>query len=325
MKSYSPRIVFMGTPEFAVEPLKSLAQAGIEIAGVVTSPDKPAGRGKKLKSSAVKEYSQNHLSCPLFQPPNLKDPDFINALKSLKSDMFVVVAFRMLPEAVWKIPRLGTINLHASLLPQYRGAAPINWALINGENVTGITTFLINEVIDTGQILLQARVVIDPEDNAGSLHDKLMIEGSELLKKTVSHLYAGTIEPVDQKLFQIPENELKKAPKIFKEDCQVNWKSSCQEIHNRVRGLSPYPGAFTIISHPGAGDEQLKIFKSSMLIESHTHLPGNIISDNKHYVRVAAVDGFIDIIEIQAAGKKRMLIGDYLRGIHHDIQESICK
>jgi methionyl-tRNA formyltransferase len=309
----------MGTPEFAVAPLSALVNAGIEIAGIVTAPDKPAGRGKKIQSSAVKKYADAHLTCPVFQPEKLKNPDFNQGLKELNADIFVVVAFRMLPESVWSMPPLGTVNLHASLLPQYRGAAPINWCIINGETESGVSTFIINKEIDTGKILLQEQVRIDPADTAGILHDKMMVVGSHLLVKTVTELASGTLEAIDQAAFQIPEDELKRAPKIFKEDCMIDWKRPGAEVHNLIRGLSPYPGAFTAISADGVDFFQMKIFESIFVPGTAGESHGNIQSDNSKFMRITTPDGYIDIRSVQLPGKRRMDTEEFLRGNKSDV------
>lgn len=323
MIAYNTRIVFMGTPEFAVGPLKSLHESGIEIAAIVTAPDKPAGRGKKIQMSAVKKYAEEHLDCPVFQPANLKDPDFEQQLKSIEAEIFIVVAFRMLPESIWTIPPKGTINLHASLLPHYRGAAPINWVLINGEKETGVTTFFINKQIDTGKILLQAEVNIDENDNAGTLHDKLMEAGAELLVKTITHLSTGNIEPINQKAFYLENNTLQTAPKIYKEDCHIDWSATCKSIRNRIRGFNPVPGAFTIIQS-GNIRLQMKIFDATCSPEAH-HLPvGSIKSDNKQFIKIACSDGFVEVLELQVEGKKRMSAEAFMRGFQDDLTNYSC-
>jgi methionyl-tRNA formyltransferase len=346
-----PRIVFMGTPEFAVAPLKALVETGAEIAAVVTVPDKPAGRGKKLTSPAVKTYALSELDCPVLQPEKLRDPEFTEQLKSFSADLFIVVAFRMLPEVVWSIPEKGTVNLHASLLPQYRGAAPINWCLINGEKETGVTTFLIDHEIDTGRILLQERIDIGPDENAGSLHDRLMAAGSELIVRTVGQLMEGTIEAIDQRAFDIPEEQLKKAPRIFKDDCRIDWSRSCEEVHNLVRGLSPSPGAFTMIHDGGQEPIQIKILETLPVEQEGTEeqrsnsqhnrksqnikpeskdrnrneinnlLPGTVLSDQKSFMKVACSDGWLEVRSLQPAGRNRMAGADFIRGFKGDINK----
>ena len=300
------RIVFMGTPEFAVESLKSLLEAGAQIVAVVTAPDKPAGRGMELQQSAVKVFAlQNGIE--VLQPVKLKDENFLSQLKSLKPDVQVVVAFRMLPELVWNLPHMGTLNVHASLLPQYRGAAPINWAIINGEKETGVTTFKLKHEIDTGNILLQQKIIIGPEENAGSLHDRLMKAGAELIVETLERLAEGNLEEKAQD--HIDNRFLRHGPKIFTETCKIDWNRTSEEIFNLIRGLSPYPAAFTELN-----GKKLKIFSAKVSHDSSRIKPGEISTDNKHYFRIATNDGFIEIIELQLEGKKRMKTEDFLRG-----------
>lgn len=320
MKAPDIRIIYMGTPEFATAPLRALVEAGMNIAAVITAPDKPAGRGMKLRESAVKQYASSHLNCPVLQPDNLKNPGFIEELESLKADLFIVVAFRMLPEVVWSIPPMGTFNLHASLLPQYRGAAPINHALINGETETGVSTFLIDNKIDTGQILYNLKVEIEAEDDAGVLHDKLMNAGAELVVKTAQSLMSGSAEPVPQDSFSIPEAQLKKAPKIFKEDCRINWEFELETINNLIRGLSPFPTAFSELR--SAENERIicKVFSGNAIKKAHQLKPGAISSDNKTFIHVATKDGYFGIHTLQLAGKKRMGVEDFLRGFQGDIE-----
>jgi methionyl-tRNA formyltransferase len=320
MNSSDIRIVYMGTPEFATAPLRALADEGMNITAVITTPDKPAGRGMKLRESAVKQFAASHLGCPIFQPENLKDPGFVDTLKSLNADLFIVVAFRMLPEVVWSIPKKGTFNLHASLLPQYRGAAPINHAIINGETETGVSTFLIDEKIDTGQILYNIIVNIESGDDAGTLHDKLMVSGAELVVKTAASIMSGSAEPVPQDTFKIPDDQLKKAPKIFKEDCRINWEMELDAIANLIRGLSPFPAAISELSSPEKEKIYCKVYSGKAKGEQHKHLPGAIISDNKSFLHVAVKDGFYSIDTLHIAGKKRMSVGDFLRGFQGDIE-----
>jgi methionyl-tRNA formyltransferase len=308
----SLRIVFMGTPEFAVATLGSLLMNGFNVVGVITAPDKPAGRGRKITKSAVKEFAE-FSSLPIIQPDNLKDPAFLNTLKKLKADIFIVVAFRMLPEAVWNIPPKGTINLHASLLPQYRGAAPINHAIINGETETGLTTFLINEKIDTGNILMRESVQIFPFENAGDLHDRLMRQGAKLVIKTIQGLDNNNLKPKDQSKFIKPGEALKKAPKILPENCIINWNKDAVKIHNLIRGLSPNPGARTYIKK-NREVFSLKIYESEPEIMRHKYNAGHLISDGKHYLRVACKNGFINILTLQLEGKKKMNTIEFLRG-----------
>src|SRR5690606_27433222 len=300
------RIVFMGTPDFAVASLKALLVAGEQVVAVVTAPDKPAGRGQKLHQSAVKVFAEAN-NLPVLQPEKLRDPQFIETLKSYQADLQVVVAFRMLPEIVWNMPPRGTINVHASLLPQYRGAAPINHAVMNGEKVSGVTTFLLQHEIDTGNILLAQQVEIADTDNAGILHDKLMDAGAETLIKTIKGLRDNTLNPIPQE--DIAVEELKHAPKIFKEDCRIDWDNSTDQVYNQIRGLSPYPTAFTYLN-----DKMLKIFESEKMCESHTLTPGKVASDGKTYMRFATQDGYINLKTIQIEGKKRMEINEFLKG-----------
>jgi len=302
----SLRIVFFGTPDFAVASLKALVEAGMNVAAVVTAPDRPAGRGMQLQSSPVKKYAEaQHI--PVLQPPKLKDPAFLEALRTFRADLQVVVAFRMLPEAVWNMPPLGTINVHASLLPQYRGAAPINRAIMNGETETGVTTFKLQHAIDTGNILLQEKTAILPEDNAGTLHDKLMTAGARLLVRTVEGLAAGTLKEIPQP--QAAEATLQHAPKLFKEDMWIDWQKPAAAIHNHIRGLSPYPAAWTVI-----GGKTVKIYSTHYTEALHTAAPGTYETDRRTYLRFAAPGGWLYIDELQQEGKKRMNIQDFLRG-----------
>lgn len=302
----SLRIVFMGTPDFAVYSLECLLHAGYDIAAVVTAPDKPAGRGMELQESAVKKFALSK-GLKIFQPIKLKDPDFIHSLRDLKSDLFVVVAFRMLPEIVWNMPPLGTVNVHASLLPQYRGAAPINWAIINGEHTTGVTTFKLKHEIDTGNILLSTRIPITGKENAGSLHDKLMKEGGHLLVETLKQMQSGALQETAQDA--IEEKELHHAPKIHSETCRIKWDQPAEKIQNLIRGLSPYPSAFTIFD-----GKKMKIFSSSIVKDAVKKAPGSLLTDNKTFLRFAALDGILDIHELQLEGRKRMSTTDFLRG-----------
>nr|WP_121273717.1 methionyl-tRNA formyltransferase [Pedobacter schmidteae] len=299
------RLVFMGTPDFAVASLNALVEAGFDVVGVVTAADKPAGRGQKLQESAVKQYAVAK-GLKILQPLKLKDPDFIQELKALQADLQVVVAFRMLPTIVWDMPAKGTINLHASLLPQYRGAAPINHAIINGEKESGVTTFFLKHEIDTGDVIFSEKVAIANDDTAGDLHDKLMNIGADLLVKTVRAIEAGNYTEQPQ-----PQNEeLKHAPKIFKEHCQIDWNQPVQSIYNLIRGLSPYPTAFTRLN-----DKTLKVFKAE-LEEKETGLAaGAFLSDGKTYLKFAAKDGFIKLTDLQYEGKKRMQVDEFLRGM----------
>lgn len=300
-----PRIIFMGTPEFAVASLDALVRENYPIVAVVTAPDKPAGRGMKITMSAVKQYALEK-NIPVLQPEKLKDSGFLQTLKSFNADLQVVVAFRMLPEVVWNMPPLGTINVHASLLPKFRGAAPINWAVMNGDKQTGVTTFKLTHEIDTGNILLQKTVDIGDEENAGDLHDKLKIAGAELLVRTLEKL-------INKQLVEQPQATLQEAthaPKIFSETCMINWNKPAFHIHNQVRGLSPFPGAFT--SFRG---KTLKIFKTVPEIKTHDENAGNWFTDQKSILRFACSDGYIYVKELQLEGKKRMSTEEFLRGL----------
>lgn len=315
MKIDPTRIVYMGSPGFAVRPLQKLLEAGCQVVGVITAPDKPAGRGKKIRHSAVKEFIlQHHPDLNLLQPENLKDPEFVGKLEDLKPDLQVVVAFRMLPRMVWSIPSKGTFNLHASLLPQYRGAAPINHVLINGEKETGVTTFLIDEQIDTGNILLQEKTAIGEQEPAGDLHDRLMEMGASLVLKTVRELAAGSLEAKSQDQFTEPGISLKNAPKIFKEDCRIQWDRPGREINNLIRGLSPYPGAFTYLSREEEEPLSCKIFSATFEALPHKDSPGTIHSDGKRRLEVAVKDGVVDIQTLQLEGKRKMDVKDFLAG-----------
>jgi methionyl-tRNA formyltransferase len=308
----SLRIVFMGTPEFAVASLGSLLMNGYNVVGVVTSPDKPSGRGRKVTKSEVKRFAEfSYL--PILQPENLKDPDFLNDLKNLKPDLFIVVAFRMLPEEVWRIPSKCTFNLHASLLPDYRGAAPINYAIINGETVTGVTTFLIDKTIDTGKILFREEIPIFPFESAGDLHDKLMKLGARVVIKTVGALVKGEVEPTAQENFIKPDTVLKSAPKIHPRDCIINWNNDLVKIHNLIRGLCPYPCARSFFVN-GSQVFSFKIFESHAEVESHNYKPGEIVSDGKHFLKIACKTGFLHILNLQLEGKNKVNTMEFLRG-----------
>ncbi|QXU40039.1 methionyl-tRNA formyltransferase [Pedobacter sp. D749] len=299
------KIVFMGTPDFAVASLDALVQANFDVVAVVTAPDKPAGRGQKLNESAVKKYAVEK-GIPVLQPEKLKNPEFIAELKSYQADLQVVVAFRMLPEVVWDMPPKGTINLHGSLLPQYRGAAPINHAIINGEKESGVTTFFLTHEIDTGNIILSDSTAIANDETAGDLHDKLMYIGANLLVKTLKAIEAGEVNEQPQ-----PQSgELKHAPKIFKDDCKIDWNNEAQTVYNLIRGLSPYPTAFTFLN-----DKTLKVFKAEIEDKEPGIVAGGFLTDGKTYLKFAAKDGFIKLLDIQYEGKKRMLIEDFLRGM----------
>ncbi len=347
----SPRIVFMGTPEFAVESLKALVKQDYNVVGVVTAPDKPAGRGYKLQPSPVKRYALEQ-GLPLLQPEKLRDPGFLEELRGWKADLQVVVAFRMLPEVVWKLPPKGTFNLHSSLLPRYRGAAPINWAIINGESETGVTTFLLSHEIDTGHIIFQERTAIEETDTAGSLHDRLMAMGARLVLKTVDAITEGTAHPIPQSELVSDETVFTPAPKIFTEDCRIDWSRSVLEVYNHIRGLSPYPAAWTEL-YPGDEEEPLrvKIYACEIVegtdqgaenIERETQTVGrkgetdgqeteskekggetggqktnnvgSIMTDNRSYLHVATRNGLLAITDLHVSGKKRLQVGDFLNG-----------
>jgi methionyl-tRNA formyltransferase len=302
-----PRIVFMGTPAFAVASLSALLQAKMNVVGVVTAPDKPAGRGMQLQQSAVKQFALAH-DLPILQPEKLKSPEFFEALKQWQPDLQVVVAFRMLPEQIWSFPSMGTLNVHGSLLPQYRGAAPINWAIINGEKETGVTTFQLQHAIDTGAILLQDRIPIAPNNTAGEIHDTMMEVGAQLLVKTLHGLFDNSIKAVPQE--QVIGNEaLQHAPKIFTKDCEIDWEKPCTSIHNLIRGLAPFPGAITKID-----GKIVKLFLTHIIEGTPIEAPGSFITDGKTFAKIACKDGYIGLADIQWEGKKRMPIIDFLRG-----------
>ncbi len=310
------RIVFMGTPDFAVESLKAIIEKGYDVVGVVTMPDKPAGRGHKVQFSPVKKYALSK-GLPLLQPKNLKDESFLNELQVLKADIQVVVAFRMLPEVVWNMPKYGTFNLHASLLPQYRGAAPINWAIINGEKETGVTTFFLAHKIDTGNIILQKKIKILDDENAGDIHDKLMVLGAGLVIETLSMLsnLGEKIETFDQGSLIDDNTILKEAPKLFKDTCELDFEQGVEQAHNFVRGLSPYPVAWCNLQLPNQAEKTfVKIFKTDMEKINHNFPIGEVIVDKKN-LKIALKDGFLSILELQLAGKKRMEKRDFLNGL----------
>lgn len=309
MKDYkSLRIVFMGTPEFAVASLDALVKAGCNIVGVITAPDKPAGRGMKLNESAVKKYAVEH-NLHILQPEKLKNPEFLEQLKVLNADLQIVVAFRMLPEVVWNMPPLGTVNLHGSLLPQYRGAAPINWAVINGEKETGVTTFKLKHEIDTGDILLQESFPIEENETAGEVHDKMKEIGAALLVKTVEGLAAGILNEKPQASNHQPATSLKHAPKIFTETCKIDFTKTTPEVHNLIRGLSPFPGAFTSLD-----GKMLKIYRSKKEIIQTKSNAGEFETDGKTFLKFACADGYVHALELHLEGKKKMTVEDFLRG-----------
>ena len=303
----------MGTPDFAVEALRCLVEGGYNVVGVITMPDKPAGRGHKIQYSPVKQYALDH-QLPLLQPEKLKDAEFVQALREWKADLQIVVAFRMLPEVVWNMPRLGTFNLHASLLPQYRGAAPINWAVINGDTETGITTFFLKHEIDTGEVIQQVRVPIADTDNVEVVHDKLMMLGGKLVLETVDAILNGTVKPISQEEMAVV-GELRPAPKIFKETCRIDWNQPVKKIYDFIRGLSPYPAAWSeLIASEKAESVVVKIFESEKVYESHQLAAGTIVTDGKKFMKVAVPDGFVSILSLQLPGKKRLKTDELLRG-----------
>lgn len=305
------RIVFMGTPDFAVQSLKAIIEGGFQVVGVVTAPDKPAGRGRKLQQSAVKKYAEAQ-ELPLLQPVNLKDPEFLNKLKQWKANVQVVVAFRMLPAIVWQLPEYGTFNLHASLLPQYRGAAPINWAIINGETRTGVSTFFIDEKIDTGAMILQEEVAIQPEESAGSLHDRLMVTGAQLVVRTLEQIKTGTITTTPQP----SDGSLKSAYKLNRDNTRIDWNKSLDEIHNHIRGLSPYPTAWTELQN-NTEPVIMKIYQARKEMAAHRLEPGQIIQEERA-AKVAVAGGFIYLEEIQLPGKRKMKIKEFLNGFEFE-------
>ena len=308
------RIVFMGTPEFAVESLRALVEEGYSVAGVVTMPDKPAGKHQSvLQASPVKQYALSQ-NLPVLQPEKLKDSAFLEQLRAWNADLQIVVAFRMLPEVVWNMPRLGTFNLHASLLPQYRGAAPINWAVIHGEQETGLTTFFLTHEIDTGQILFRKKVPIADTDNAGDIHDRLMHLGAQLVVQTVDAILENTVCPIPQSELMTGE-ELKPAPKIFKDTCRIQWNQSAKTVYDFIRGLAPYPGAWTELTTSKGDTLNLKIFETEKIIHPHDLLPGVLVSDGKKQFDISVTDGFIRVKNLQQAGKKQMDVEDFLRGM----------
>lgn len=316
----------MGTPDFAVESLRILVEGGYNVVGVITMPDKPSGRGHKLQHSAVKKYALEQ-NLPLLQPEKLKDEQFLTNLRQWNADLQIVVAFRMLPEIVWNMPHLGTFNLHASLLPQYRGAAPINWAIMNGDKETGATTFFLTHEIDTGRIILQKKISINEEDNAGKIHDELMVMGAQLVKETVDMIINGEVESIDQAQFVTDASILKPAPKIFKETCRINWNNSAESIHNHIRGLSPYPAAWTeLYSTTNKDALSIKIYSANFI---HTDVQlqspiGSIITDGKSYLHVVCSDGLLVVENIQFPGKRSMAIEELLRGYKFE-EESYFK
>lgn len=323
MEKKDLRIVYMGTPEFAVESLKRLVEGGYNVVGVITMPDKPMGRhGSVLQPSPVKAYAVSQ-GLKVLQPEKLKDEAFLEELRALRADLQIVVAFRMLPEAVWQMPRLGTFNLHASLLPQYRGAAPINWAVINGDTETGITTFFLKHEIDTGEIINQVRVPIADTDNVGVVYDRLMMLGGDLVLKTVDAILAGNVKTIPQETLSSTE-PLRPAPKIFKDTCRIDWTKGVKPVYDFIRGLSPYPAAWTELCEPDSSPVTMKIYESSKEFVEHTFAPGTILTDKKTYFKVASTDGFVHLLSVQLAGKKRMNVTDFLRGYRYS-EKAILK
>ncbi len=315
------RIVYMGTPDFAVEPLSKLVEGGYNIVGVITMPDKPIGRHQnELSASPVKKYAVEH-GLRVLQPAKLKDPEFVEELRSLQADLQIVVAFRMLPEVVWNMPRYGTFNLHAALLPQYRGAAPINWAIINGDTETGITTFFLDHDIDTGSVIQRVPVPILDTDNVEDVHDKLMHLGSDLVVETVDNILAGTVTPIPQSEIQTDE-PLRPAPKIFKETCRIDWTQGVKRTYDFVRGLSPYPAAWTELTYNGK-TSVLKVYTTSKEFCEVSEPIGTVVTDGKTYLKVAQADGYQHLLTIQLAGKKRMQTADFLRGFHAEGEVSV--
>ena len=306
------RIIYLGTPDFAVEPLRRLVEAGKDIVAVVTMPDKPAGRGHKLLFSPVKQYALDN-NLPLLQPTNLKDTEFVEQLRSYRADLQIVVAFRMLPEVVWNMPPLGTFNLHASLLPEYRGAAPINWAVINGDKETGVTTFFLKHEIDTGNIILQQSTPISNEEDAGAVHDRLMMMGADLVLRTVELIESGNVPTTSQ-----DDAVTRPAPKIFKETCRLNFAMKCTDVHNYVRGLAPYPAAWIALRTATGEETTMKVMRSEKEVTPHTYPTGQLMTNGKTYIKVTTVDGYLYLLDVQLAGKRRMPVADLLRGTNFD-------
>ena len=313
MDNKNLRLVFMGTPSIAVASLDAIIKSGYNVAGVVTAPDKPAGRGQKVQVSEVKKYAIEK-GLYIMQPENLKSEQFINELKLLQPDAGVVVAFRMLPEQVWALPPLGTFNLHASLLPHYRGAAPINHAIINGETKTGVTTFFLDKQIDTGKIIGRKEIDISDNDTAGTLHDKLMVLGSQLVLETLSKIAQGNVNTIPQEQLIVPGVVFNKAPKIFRDDCRIDWNKPVHKVKNFIRGLNPIPGAFFELDQQQGEILTIKIFDVESKVLKHSMAAGKLFSDNKNYIRITTPDGYIEVKSLQTSGKKRMQTDDFLRG-----------
>lgn len=321
MKKEDLRIVYMGTPDFAVASLRALVEGGYNVVGVITMPDKPMGRhGSVLQASAVKQYALS-VGLPVLQPEKLKAEEFLDALRAWQADLQIVVAFRMLPEVVWNMPRLGTFNLHASLLPQYRGAAPINWAIINGEQETGVTTFFLTHEIDTGKIILQRHLPIAETDDVGKVHDELMTLGAGLVTETVDLILAGKAEAIPQDQFMRDAEELRPAPKIFKDTCRIDWHLPLKRIYDFVRGLSPYPAAWTELVDIDGKHQVLKVYETEMRPAVHTDAAGTLRTDGKTYLEVAVEGGYLRLLSLQLAGKKRMPVSAFLNGMkQHPVQ-----
>ena len=314
MEKKELRIVYMGSPDFAVESLRALVEGGYNVVGVITMPDKPIGRhGSVLQASPVKKYALSQ-NLPVLQPEKLKDETFLDELRALKADLQIVVAFRMLPEVVWDMPRFGTFNLHASLLPQYRGAAPINWAVINGDTETGVTTFFLTHEIDTGKIIRQKHLPIADTDNVGTVHDALMAIGAGLVTETVDLLLAGKVDAIPQEEFIKDVIELRPAPKIFKDTCRIDWNQPLKKIYDFIRGLSPYPAAWTELVAVDGSRQALKVYQAEKHPASHNQAVGTILTDAKSYIDIVVEDGYIRLLDLQLAGKKRMGVKDFLNG-----------
>ncbi len=309
----APCIIFLGTPDFAVASLDILVKHGFDIAAVVTAPDQPAGRGQLLQRPPVKKYAESH-GIRVLQPEKLKNQEFLQSLENLKADLFIVVAFRMLPEVVWQMPPLGTFNLHASLLPQYRGAAPINHVIINGETETGLTTFFLKHEIDTGEIIFQEKIPVSPDETAGELHDRMMLAGAELVLKTTKAILEGEIKTIEQGKLIAVTGPLKPAPKIFRENCRIDWNRNTDEIYNLIRGLSPYPAAFTFLVSPAGEQHHVKIYRAGKSSGTGGLAPSTLVTDGKKVLSVVTNDGTINIFELQLAGKKSMKTEEFLRG-----------
>ncbi len=323
MKKEDLRIVYMGTPDFAVESLRRLVEGGYQVVGVVTMPDKPMGRhGSVLQPSPVKQYAVSQ-GLKVLQPVNLKDEAFVEELRALQADLQIVVAFRMLPEVVWNMPPMGTFNLHASLLPQYRGAAPINWAIINGDQETGITTFFLKHEIDTGEIIQQVRIPIAETDDAEAVHDRLMELGGSLVVETVEAILSGSVKPMPQEELISTGEALRPAPKIFKDTCRIDWTKGVKQVYDFVRGLSPYPAAWTELIGEDGRVQVMKIYQTEKEFAAHDLSIGTLCTDGKRWMKVAVADGYIQLRSIQLAGKKRMSVEDFLRGFKAGKEQSV--